>query len=79
MEWLREPFFQVTLPLMVTFVVTMLHHSHSLNKRVDDLRDSMNRRLDEIIRKLERIDIKLEEHDKDIAALKERSGLVKVK
>jgi flagellar capping protein FliD len=63
---LKQPFFQVTLPLMVTFVVTMWAATWSQNKRIEDVRDSINRRLDsidkridEIIKRLDRIDGKL--------------------
>ncbi len=66
------PFFQVTLPLMVTFVATIWLASWSQNKRFDDVNrgfDGVNKRLDEIIVRLSRIEVSLVDHDKRIAAL----------
>lgn len=54
MEWWKEPFFQVTLPLMVTFVAMIRYHFQALNKRVDDV----IRNLDEIIRQLQLVKVK---------------------
>jgi methyl-accepting chemotaxis protein len=73
---LNQPFFQVTLPLMVTFVVTIWAATWSQNKRIEDLRDSINRRLDslekridEVAKRLDRIDTKLEEFAHRITTL----------
>ncbi len=52
---LQQPIFQITLPLMVTFVAAIGIASWSQNKRFDDT----NRRLDEIIKRLDRIEAKL--------------------
>ena len=67
-----NPFFTVALPIMITLIVAMI----TQNKRVDDLRDSMNkrfdgvdRRLDGVDRRLERIEIKLDSHAERIARL----------
>jgi len=54
-QLLQQPFFQVTLPIVVTLVVTIWLASWSQNKRFDDI----HRRLDEIIKRLERIETKL--------------------
>src|ERR1035438_4219388 len=58
-------FWQNTLPLMVTIVVTVFGaslagwaSSKNLGQRVDDLRDNMNHRLDEVGRRLDRMDQK---------------------
>ncbi len=48
---LQQPFFQVTLPLMVTFVTVIWLAFWSRNKRFDGI----DRRLDEIIKRLDRI------------------------
>jgi hypothetical protein len=48
---LQQPFFQVTLPLMVTFVAAMWLASWSQNKQFDDI----DRGFDEIIKRLDRI------------------------
>ncbi len=66
------PFFQVTLPLMVTFVAAIWAASWSQNKRFDDTNrrfDDVNRRLDEIIVRLGRIETLLMEHDRRITVL----------
>jgi hypothetical protein len=67
---LSTPFFQVTLPLMVTFVVAIWLASWSQNKRFDDI----HRRLDEIIKRLDRIEAKLDDHETRIAKLEERTS-----
>jgi hypothetical protein len=54
-QLLQQPFFQVTLPIVVTLVVTIWLASWSQNKRFDDI----HCRLDEIIKRLERIETKL--------------------
>jgi hypothetical protein len=66
---LNQPFFQITLPLMVTFVATVWAASWAQNKRMDDLRDSINRRLDDIVARLTRIENLLADHDRRITAL----------
>lgn len=57
------PFVQVALPIIVTFVGMMFYQ----NKRLDDLRDSINRRIDEVnrridevMKRLDRIDLRLD-------------------
>lgn len=75
------PFFQITLPLMVTFIAAIWIASWSQNKRFDDwtkqfegLRFDMSKRLDDIIARLGRIEIKLENHDERIVRLEERTS-----
>ena len=48
------PFVQVALPVIITFVLATISH----NKRIDDLRQDMNRQFDEVNRKLGRIETK---------------------
>lgn len=67
-----NPFFTVALPIVITLIVATI----TQNKRVDDLRDSMNKRFDavdkrfdSIERRLERIEIKLDNHTERIARL----------
>jgi len=76
-----QPFFQVTLPLMVTFVATVWIAQWSQNKRFDDLRSEMNRRfddlnkrIDEILKRLDRIEQKLDAHENRITRLEERTS-----
>jgi predicted nuclease with TOPRIM domain len=78
---LQQPFFQVTLPLMVTFVAAIWAATWSQNKKVDEMAkrldgriDEVNRRLDEIIARLARIEAKLENHDERIVRLEERTS-----
>jgi hypothetical protein len=52
MNWWQQPFVQVALPIMVTFAIATLYQG----KRIDDLRDSMNKRFDAVERRLERIE-----------------------
>jgi hypothetical protein len=52
MVWWQQPFVQVALPIMVTFAIATLFQS----KRIDDLRDSVGRRLDAIEQRLARIE-----------------------
>lgn len=44
MNWGQQPFFQVALPIIGTFAIATWFQS----KRIDDLRDSMGKRLDAI-------------------------------
>jgi len=58
MDWWKQPFFQVALPIIITFIVATMYQSKRIDdmgKRIDDLRDSVNRRLDAIERRLESI------------------------
>jgi hypothetical protein len=73
-EVLQLPFLQVALPIMVNFAVTMWHHSHSINKRIDDLRSDMNPQFGEVTKHLDKIDAKLENHGGRITRLKERTN-----
>lgn len=72
----QQPFFQVTLPLMVTFIATMWIAQWAQNKRFDDLNkrfDDLGRRLEEmkseIVRRLDAIDAKLDNHHERIIRL----------
>lgn len=62
---LNQPFFQVTLPLMVTFIATIWLAQWSQNKRFD----SLEKRIDEIIKRLDRIESKLEDFAHRITTL----------
>lgn len=43
MQWRQQPFFQVALPIIVTFILATWYQSG----RITDLRDSMCKRLDD--------------------------------
>jgi len=70
MNWWQLPFVQVALPIIVTFAIATPYQG----KRIDDLRDSMNKRLDAIERRLERIENLLTDHDRRITVLEERTS-----
>jgi hypothetical protein len=70
MNWWQQPFVQVALPIIVTFAIATLYQG----KRIDDLRDSMNKRFDAVERRLERIESLLTNHDRRITVLEERTS-----
>jgi len=77
MNWWQQPFVQVALPIIITFAIATWYQS----KRVDDLHDSLNRRIDgldklleAIDRRLERIENLLTDHDRRITVLEERTS-----
>jgi hypothetical protein len=76
-QLLQQPFFQVTLPLMFTFVGAIWIAQWSQNKRFDDLKENLNRSLAEIIKRLERIELKLDDHEKRLGTLEERTSPVR--
>jgi hypothetical protein len=87
MNWWQQPFFQVALPIVITFAIATWYQSKrvddqgkridDLGKRIDDLRDSMNRRFDAIDRRLERIENLLADHGRRITVLEERTSPVR--
>ena len=68
--WWQQPFFQVALPIIITFAIATWFQS----KRIDDLRDALSRRLDAIEARLVRIENLFSEHDRRITALEERTS-----
>lgn len=67
---LNQPFFQVTLPIMVTFVITIWATNWTQNKRFEDFREglykymdvkfkSLEDRLDKIEKRLDKVEDKL--------------------
>jgi hypothetical protein len=60
---LQQPFFQVALPIMVTLVATVWIAQWPQNKRFDDLRSEITRRFDEVVKGLDRIEQKLDDHE----------------
>jgi hypothetical protein len=72
-EWWKEPFFQVALPVIITFVLSYLH----LSKRIDDVNkriDGIEKRLESIEKTLEKIRELLSGHDQRITRLEERTS-----
>lgn len=81
---LRQPFFQVALPIMVMLVATVWIAQWSQNKRFDDLRSDMGRRFDslksdmivrfdDVIKRLDRIERKLDDHETRLTRVEERT------
>jgi tetrahydromethanopterin S-methyltransferase subunit G len=78
-----NPFFTVALPLILTFVFSTWFSTNAQNRRIDDLRDAINKRFDGVDKKfdgvdkrfdgvdrrLERIEAKLDNHAERIAKL----------
>lgn len=69
-NWWQQPFVQVALPIIIIFAIATWFQS----KRIDDLRDSMNKRFDAVDRRLERIENLLTDHDRRITVLEERTS-----
>jgi hypothetical protein len=70
---------------MVTLVVTVWIVQWSQNrrldgpnKRFDDLKDDMNRRFNDVIRRLDRIETKFDDHEERIVRVEERTSLVRL-
>ena len=69
--WWQQPFFQIGIPLILTQITTIVVLIFGFLNQ--------NKRLDDIIVRLGRIEENTRDHDRDIAALKERTGFVKIK
>lgn len=72
----QQPFFQVTLPLMVTFIASIWIAQWAQNKRFDDLNkrfDDLGKRFGEmkaeIVKRLDAIEAKLDNHHERIIRL----------
>lgn len=51
MPWWQQPFFQVALPVMITFILATWYQSARINDvvgRINDLRDSLGKRIDDL-------------------------------
>jgi hypothetical protein len=69
MEWWKEPFFQVALPIMVSFAFATWFQS----KRIDDLKDALSKGLDSIEQRLVSIESLLKDHDRRLTTLEART------
>jgi hypothetical protein len=63
---LNSQFVQVALPIVLTIFIAAWINGKSI--------DSINRRLDDIVARLERIEKKLDDHAERIARLEERTS-----
>jgi hypothetical protein len=70
MNPMLQSFLSTALPIMLA----VLFGIWTNNKRIDDLRDSISRRLDDFGRRLERIENTLDEIRKELANHNERLG-----
>ena len=66
---LNQPFFQITLPLMTTFIATIWIASWSQNKRLDEMSKRIDERFANIERRLEKIEARLEAFAERISSL----------
>lgn len=79
-----QPFLSTALPIMFAVLVASWLNGKGfdgVHKRLDDLKDDMNRRFnevngrfDEVNRRLERIEAKLDNHEGRIVRLEERTS-----
>jgi len=65
-----QPFLTTALPIMLTVLVAVLVN----NKRLDDMKTDIARRLDKIEQRLEKIEAKLDNHENRIIRLEERTS-----
>ena len=70
---LNQPFFQITLPLMVTFIATVWLASWSQNKRLDEMSKRFDENLAGVNRRLERIEARLDRVEERLNALEMRA------
>ena len=63
---LQNQFVQVALPIMITVLIAAWMNGKGL--------DGVNRRLDDVVARLGRIEVKLEGHDERIVRLEERTS-----
>ena len=69
--WWQQPFFQVALPIMITFALAFFWQ----NKRIDDLRSDVKSGFAEIKAELREIRELLRQHGERLARLEERAGI----
>ncbi len=75
------PFVQIALPIMITMMLSVWINNKAfdkafdtLNRRLDDMRTDSNRSFDEVIKRLDRIETKLDDHGNRIVRLEERTS-----
>jgi hypothetical protein len=73
---LEQPFFQITLPLMVTFVATIWAGAWAQNKRLDEMSkriddrfNEVSRRFDELAARLARLEAWFVDHENRLTKL----------
>jgi len=84
MQWWQQPFFQVALPIIITFILATWYQSSritdlrdSLSKRIDDLRDGLSGRIEDLRRDMNTrfaaVEKRLERLEEKVEGLQERS------
>lgn len=70
MEWWKEPFFQVALPI----VFALLLNNFYIGKRIDDLRDQLGKRIDDLRdhtnKRFDDVNWRIDELHKDVREIK---------
>jgi len=70
----HEPFFQVTLPLMGTIIVATWAMVSINNRRLDDLKDSIKDLRDSLNKRMDNIENLLRQYGERITRLEERTS-----
>jgi DNA anti-recombination protein RmuC len=65
---LTQPFFQITLPLMITFVASIWAATWMQNKRIDEI----SKRIDDVIHRLDGIETRLKAIEEKLVAFDHR-------
>jgi archaellum component FlaC len=68
MEWWKEPFFQVAVPLIIAFTV----NNHQIGKRLDDFRSEMIRGLDGLGKRIDAVEKRLETIEKTLGSIRDK-------
>ena len=85
MTWWQQPFFQVALPIIITFVIaTWSQNSRitdlrdmfgkridDLGKRMDDFRDSVNQRFDAVDKRFDAVDKRFDAVDRRLSTIED--------
>ena len=69
MNIFNQPFFQISLPIMCTFAVTVWAATWMQNKRLDEMSKRIDERLGDIVSRLRRIEDKLDNFEHRITTL----------
>jgi hypothetical protein len=70
---LQQPFVRVALPIIIALMLA----AWMQNKRFDDLNQRISEFRAEINKRLERIELKLDQHNERITRLEERTALIR--
>lgn len=68
----NQPFVQIALPLLIGMFLTTWATITTQNKSFDDFKAEMNRRFDDVIRRLDSIEFNQKDHETRITRVEER-------